>query len=338
MQKDHSEPRNNSFSHPNQFKNKPKRTSSTHTPQRPPFYVSAPQQIATLFPTNIIACTDKIRIWANRLLSSTELDFIAIECGRRPEPITPNKAKIQNKEHIWFFQRYGRFYDLHKPTPQAIQWLIDQQDQDPTNNEFYFNYDEEAVDLIFANENISDLAYRLLDQTLVKLYHRPEHVITHVKRTRYTSSRWTKNKLVLYDDKPSRITQEPYCVHIEYRVQGKKALRQNGIPELTDILNLDRYTFWKERLLLFTFDPSLLGQRYMNYLAATKTPRGVRATSIGRDRDYLEGRTLITGRRTQTILDKFKNLIDTRTCRIRIDNKHLLPAKGLNTIPNQLIY
>jgi hypothetical protein len=176
------------------------------------------------------------------------------------------------------------YYDLHQPSREALEWL-------KNRNHLYFNGAEEALDWIFDNEEDRDRAYDLVQQTLVKRHHRAEHGVRRVLRTRYTAPPRVKTKIVIYDDRHCRVTGELYCLHIDFRMQGKNSLRQNGIEHVNEIIVLDRRAFWNGRLLLFTFTPRILGQRYSNWRRGTR--RRTWIDSSGCDMHLLEGLRLM---------------------------------------------
>lgn len=57
------------------------------------------------------------------------------------------------------------------------------------------------------------------------------------------------SSIVVYSDKLSKVILAP-CVHVEYRMAGKRHLEREEFYGLGDILDLDHIQFWEDRLLL----------------------------------------------------------------------------------------
>ena len=63
-------------------------------------------------------------------------------------------------------------------------------------------------------------------------------------------SKRNRRNLVLYDDKPNKVTNEPRCVHLELRLYGADVVRRQGLSKPSDLLRLnpkqlfDRHVKW----------------------------------------------------------------------------------------------
>ena len=100
-----------------------------------------------------------------------------------------------------------------------------------------------------------DEAFDFLCRHVVKRWHRDQGIRFVVSDadggiTRYTGDRTAKNLLVIYNGRPSKETGEVECVHIEWRLKGRRALARAGINGLADLLRFDHRQFWSQRLLL----------------------------------------------------------------------------------------
>jgi hypothetical protein len=69
----------------------------------------------------------------------------------------------------------------------------------------------------------------------------PKQCMWQVGRTVYwqDESRRNRRNLVLYDDKPNRITGEVECVHFELRLIGAEVIRRQGFHKPSDLLRLN---------------------------------------------------------------------------------------------------
>ena len=63
-------------------------------------------------------------------------------------------------------------------------------------------------------------------------------------------SKRNRRNLVLYDDKPSKVTNQPRCVHLELRLYGAATVRRQGLHKPSDLIGLnpkqlfDRHVKW----------------------------------------------------------------------------------------------
>jgi hypothetical protein len=136
------------------------------------------------------------------------------------------------------------------PYREALQWLA--------TLKHSLNYAELALDWIHRSADERDAARLFVDQNLVQCWHRDD--VRHCRGTRYTTAQGRANNLTVYSDRRSKITDEPFCVHLEWRLNRVRALRRAGIRSLNDLLRLDHRAFWSERLLLRMVDLIKLGR------------------------------------------------------------------------------
>jgi hypothetical protein len=144
-------------------------------------------------------------------------------------------------------RRYTQWLQLCQPSDAALRFIA--------AREHRLNYAEVALDWTFDTEYERDDAHRFVNEHMVKPHHRDQEV-KYVNGTRYTGMRPVPNNVVIYADKPCRITGELYCVHIEWRINGVKALPRAGIHSVQDLLTLKHREFWQERRKR-CFDPNL---------------------------------------------------------------------------------
>ena len=110
-------------------------------------------------------------------------------------------------------------------------------------------------------------AYRFTCKHHVKLYHRTQKVAFVGERgcTRYSGPRKAPNVMVVYCDKPSKVTGEYNCVHFDWRIKGFDALCRAGIKSIRHWLNMDKRKFWSERILLRQFNLNRLGEVHRSW-------------------------------------------------------------------------
>jgi hypothetical protein len=165
----------------------------------------------------------------------------------------------------------------------------------------------------------------------VKKYHRGEHGIPFVKKTRYTSKRSVPNVLATYSDKECRITGEPFCVHLEWRLKGSIALRRSRLDSIADLTNLDHREFWEPWLLFYTADPRCLGRSYHNHFKGTnrRTPWFQENGIFRYDNDLRMGSLIMHAWPMQQIIDIYRKKFDISRCLVPIEIGHLLPQSRI---------
>jgi hypothetical protein len=153
----------------------------------------------------------------------------------------------------------------------------------------HLNYLEPGLDLIYRTEEERDDAFGFLCEYHVKTHHGDQgvrYVSGRLGVTRYSGPRNAPNVVSIYGDKPSRVTGERYCVHIDWRIKGKQAMERARI-EVGDLANFDHRAFWMKRLRLKAFDASHLGRlvNNMDRRSKRKAP-WISKTSSGYIYDY----------------------------------------------------
>jgi len=199
---------------------------------------------------------------------------------------------------------------------------------------------------MFDNEYERDQARDFVNHHHVKRWH-GEQEIKFCNRTRYTGKRGVPNKLVTYADQPSRTTGELYCVHIQWRSNGARALRRAGVYSVQDLLNVDPHQFWQERLLMKAVNRRELGKQYNMHVAGKGRRRGPWVSYSGKfeyDHDLRTGGWLLrwlavekpewdgeqpaTYASTQQVIDAFGKRFNVNRCLEMLNVEHLLPPKG----------
>ena len=231
----------------------------------------------------------------------------------------------------WDRVGYQQYVDLKQPTDTALNYLH-------SIGNVLINYVEFALDWTFNYEDECDAAWTFIDRHIIKRWHRDSQGIRYVKRkvTRYTAGRHETANLVSYADKPSRITGELYCVHIEFRYTRQRTLQRIGISSAKDLLNYDHHRFWKQRLLLRAIDLDRFGRRY-NRQVLHKGPRTgawIRRRMDGsvynQDR-RTAGKIVRSYGSTQAVIDQYRKYMDVNGCLVDLDIGHLLPEITVDT-------
>lgn len=114
-----------------------------------------------------------------------------------------------------------------------------------------------ALDLIVGTRDDAEALQEYLELRYLKRGHSKGHRIIRCQTTRYYGRRRQRNVVAIYSDRPCRIEGNP-CCHIERRLQGRGALREQGITTLRDLLNFEPRSFWSRGLHLCELRPDAI--------------------------------------------------------------------------------
>jgi len=280
---------------------------------------------APIYPIAVYSSFDYVKLWLPRPLSGDKLQWLRARCGKLPRP---------------YVNRYGwQRLKLYQPRREALQFWA-------SVDGAYANFVEVALDWVFSCEADLDEAVAFLRRHIVKSYHRgkihfdPElddiahddnsdFAVIHRRRvnTRYSNSRKSPTNLADYFDRPSKVTGEVHCLHMDWRLQRASALVRAGLPKVADLLTLNHREFWRERLQLRMFDLSKLGRTVRNTQFDSRR-RQPWINRFGLDVDRRNGAIILRAYGSvqavlnSTIADRAK----LRSCLLpQFDVSHLLP-------------
>jgi hypothetical protein len=153
------------------------------------------------------------------------------------------------------FRGHELLLTIVKPERHVLEWLAD-----GNLPHAACNYVECARDLLTAD---TYEAFQLYTQ-FIRCHHHNwhgKHRTFIIDDTYYSGQRRAGRWFAAYCDEPSKVTNGP-CLHVEYRVQGMRALRQQlGVYHLGSLLALydDLGGVWKRNLKLVDIDLERLG-------------------------------------------------------------------------------
>jgi hypothetical protein len=267
-------------------------------------------------PSGIFTFVDVAQVWLKQPLSHARRTWVESQCGPGGMHVKDGLA--------WFDRSLTQRLQLKQPTREVLQSL-------GTLDGTVLNYAELSVDWIFDQEEDRDEAYEFLCGYHFKKCHRNQGIrFVGNGLTRYTGPRKAPNVLVIYRDRPSKVTGDLFSVHCDWRMKGTAALHRAGIASVTDLITLDYREFWRERLLLRAIDPRDLGRMYRIYVEGKGRRRGPWIIFSGQREfayqvDLRAGATIIRALgSTQAVLDYYRKL-DLNRCLREIDVRHLLP-------------
>jgi hypothetical protein len=284
--------------------------------------------IALPEPIGIYPYFDKIQFWVRKPLDQKAIGWLGKQCGQGGIHTENRPAR--------FNRRYRQRIELRQPTKKALQWLVSRDDA-------LINRGEIAFDLVFKYRAERDEAWEFLHQHLIRRWHGKRQEIRVIRNgtkirstadewgigdTRYDASRLAPNTILFYRQEHSRITGEVNCLHVEWRLNGLKAVRAVGIESGQDLLEFDHRVFWQKRLLLYTVNRQRLGRLLRNRITGKRrrTPEIHQSGRYGYD---IEGKTGEVYARSydtvQELIDKLRSSCRIDRALVSISNEALLP-------------
>ena len=289
-------------------------------------------------PIGINPYFDKIQFWVRKPLDQRTIVWLRRQCGRGSLFVADEPAPFGGG----FCQRI----ELRQPSDKALRWLARHRDA-------LINQVEITIDLTFKFRANVEEASDFLHQHLVRRWHRrrqgvrtfcstPRDDNTGAGETRYDAGPQASNLLVIYAEDHTRITGELNCLHIEWRLNGLKAVRAAGIGSGQDLPEFDHRAFWQKRLRLYVVNRRRLGRLLRNHVTG-KRRRTPEIYQSGTYRVDIEGRTGEVYVRAydtvQELIDELKSLCLIHRALTRISNDSLLPEQGRSTaVPGRRPY
>jgi hypothetical protein len=117
---------------------------------------------------------------------------------------------------------------LHRPTVETINFIIQ---KCPPHIVSRVDY---AYDFIVASTSVAREMQELFKKHLIMLWH-GEKKLSEFSATTYYAETWKRRNIVLYSDKPSKITGEA-ALHLEFRWFGAESCRNIGVRYINRIL------------------------------------------------------------------------------------------------------
>src|SRR5262249_54112682 len=87
---------------------------------------------------------------------------------------------------------------------------------------------------------------------------------------------WKKNSrrnLVLYADRPSKISGEINCIHLELRFYGSDSVRRNGVRSAKDLIEINHKELMEKHLKFTNFDIDEFYKKIIRETVATDRKR-----------------------------------------------------------------
>lgn len=174
---------------------------------------------------------------------------------------------------------------------EALRSLIDLKYVTPYSAEL-------ALDILYGRQ-AAVLVFQDIRDSIAQPNQQGDVVVSH-GTTLYTGQRVDKDKntgrfkksrprnlVCAYADMPSKVTNEPGCVHIEHRQFGLPMLRATGIESVEDMLAFDLAAYWRDYIgrLFLHIDFERYGRAHDNGMKGIKR-RYSKTTVIGKQHIY----------------------------------------------------
>lgn len=194
-----------------------------------------------------LAYIDSVFVKGNRKIDLADLE-------RLKATLTPD-ARFSDKRYFGRYKPYINektgecFYHyvhiIHQPTKATFCVMQDIQDRNPgifSLLEVHF-----ALDLITSSDRDADHLHEALLGVFVpaRLKSKDQEYSTTYMGTTYGG-----NEMVAYSDDKSKVRPESPVVHLEWRIQGDRALKRANIKSMMELTEFNHRAFWAKRLRL----------------------------------------------------------------------------------------
>jgi hypothetical protein len=230
-------------------------------------YIAAAQRRQALetalpWPIAVHHYIDRAQIWRSRPLSKKQTRDVEGDCApdlrrRRPQDYKWQEPfsglHVLNHSVSFGGRHYCQRNQVCRPGKIALSTIDDERG-------VHLNRLELALDLIFPDKVALVRAFHFLRDHLVKPWHNSQRVFHYTGTngiTLYWGSPHVPCNIVIYADLPCRITGEPYCLHVEYRIQASAAILRAGLS-LAALDPFHAHSFWHKIFRLAFVDGHLL--------------------------------------------------------------------------------
>jgi hypothetical protein len=270
---------------------------------------SIPHFTALVKPADKYAYFDKIQLWVRHPIDRIKISQLWHQCGY---------VHVENSPAP-FGGKYGQRIEIKQPGEEALVWLASRRDG-------FINQIENSLDFIFSVAEERERTEGILHRHLIRRWHGKNQEIRVVGETekgvtRYDGPRSAPNITVVYGSKPCRITGEVYCVHVDWRAKGRRAVQSIGIETEQDLLQFDHREFWRKKLMLVDIDEERLGRYIRNCSTGSRSRNNGRSANLDR---RLGHDTLSRYDSLQELLDEYRGWGIQRILTI-VPNQDLLP-------------
>jgi hypothetical protein len=279
-------------------------------------------------PIGIYPYFDNVQVWVRQPLDREALLQLESASGRGG--IHPENGPAK------FDARLRQRIELRQPSADALRQLARRDD-------VLINKVEITIDYTLNSRAEQYRAWEFLTRHIVRRWHGKNQKIRVVRGTegddegglggtRYDAARRAPNKTVLYQDKFSRVTGELNCVHLEWRLNGLKAVRNAGIESGQDLLEFNHRTFWQKRLRLYDVDRRRLGRLIRNRAHGTRRRTSEDTVLANRFKVNLDG---MTAEGHVGSYDTVQELVDHLTGSLHLNRVHraLVPISTESLLP-----
>jgi hypothetical protein len=286
-------------------------------------------------PTAVYPHFDKVQVWLKPPANPNDLEFLRKHCGRGGLYVDNRPAP--------FGKGYRQRLEFKQPSHAALRWLAQRDD-------VLVNRVEISLDYIFDSWNDRDEAQEFLHFHRIRRWHSKKQQIWLCRTskdgngkgrfnservyeieeatTRYDSGRRSRNGTTAYLENHSRVTGELFCLHLEWRANGLRAVQAAGIKSASDLLDFDHHEFWKKRLILVDVDTERLGRLFRDRAKRSKS----RTTAFKSDRGILINMDRRWGHAIKNGVGSLQELLDTHRTDVRVE-RALRPISNSAWLP-----
>lgn len=236
--------------------------------------------LAALTPLDVYAYAHSTRILFKRPLTAEERQHLTDNCQsfdvRRHGQVVKDASGNFRQLNIFPFREQVQLVGANRV---ALEYLASRDDRVAKRNGALPKRDRQppliiyleiALDIILPDEQILRKAFAAFKRCFVQLWNGKNETIEFDNGGMSTGRRWNGKYVTAYISKPSPVTGEVDCLHIEYRICGASAVRAIGIASIADLLAFDFRAFWQKHLILRDVAIERLGRHSLNKRFGTR--------------------------------------------------------------------
>jgi hypothetical protein len=238
---------------------------------------------AALRPLSVYGYTHSFRSLHKRKLTAVEQEFLHDHCQRlkvyKHGDVVKDSKGAFRQINIYPFAEQLQLICADR---EACEFLARRDDRSSNATGEMPNRDrrssqiiylEIALDMILPDERTLCAAFAALKRCLVQKWNGKHEPIEFDNGGMSTGRRWNGRYITAYRSKPSPVTGEVNCLHIEYRICSAGAVRKVEVESSTDLPTFDYVAFWEEYLDLREVDIEHLGRHRLNKCEKSRRQR-----------------------------------------------------------------
>lgn len=230
--------------------------------------------LAALNPSDVYPYCHSMRQLRKRPLTPSAQAYIRENCDslsvhRHGQLVSDKRGRFHQVNIYPFRERL----QVVGPNPEVYKFLASLDDRIPDSTGKLPEHDlrpplitclEITLDIILSDEKVLRTAFDALKRCFVQRWNGKHETVEFGNGGMSTGRRWPGRYFTAYISKPSPVTGEVDCLHLEYRICSARAVRDIEVQSVSDLLTFDHTRFWKKNLVFLDIDFRRLGRNHRN--------------------------------------------------------------------------